>query len=125
MCLRTKMLEPAIAQKDIVVYKWLNEKEDKLYAPYYRHFNYTLNKEHKTFLFCIYGTVNDGFHSIKNRITAVFHYAKYGCINKANLFKCVIPKGSKYYTGQDTSGSNKGFASDTIIIKRKLIFNLF
>ena len=125
MCLSTKMLEPAIAQEDIIVYKWLNEKEGKLYAPYYRHFNYKLNKKYKTFLFCILGIVNDGFHSIENRITAVFHYARYGCINKASLFKCVIPKGGEYYKGVDSTSNNKGFVSDTIIIKRKLIFNLF
>ena len=118
------MLEPAIAQKDIIVYKWLNKKEGKLYAPYYRHFNYTLNKEYKEFLFCIYGIVNEGFHSIKNKIKAITHFAKYSCIDKPCLYKCVIPKGSEYYEGEN-GFFIKGYASDTIIIKRKLIFNLF
>lgn len=37
------------------------------------------------------------------------------------LFKCIIPKGSKYYIG---SHYRNEYCSEKLIIKRKLIFNL-
>lgn len=125
MCLYIKMNKPAIAQKDIIVYKWLDKRNNQLYPPFFSNkMIYKLDKEYHTLLYERLGEVNAGFHSIKNRIEAITHVAKCKCNNKPCLCKCIIPKGSKYYQGKDCADI-KGYASNKIIVKRKLIFNLF
>lgn len=131
MCLYTKQILPKVAKKDIVVYKVLDHN---MFSPYYG-LSYLLNRkitsklmryDHvwnpSTQIFI----VEEGLHAYTKRRVA---YVKQHYLNKVDgedflttysVYKAIIPKGSKYYIGL-----NGDIASDALIIKRKLWFNLF
>lgn len=122
MCLITTKNIPEIAQEDIVCYKYyIVEKKDgkeKLTSPYYGVSAPNLNKTVSTKLDRIssptgfdiindsaYYAVQKGFHSFKylkhviqdietwKDIRTRIEYPNY------KVFKCIIPKGTKYYEG--------------------------
>lgn len=125
MCLLTKLKQPLVAEKDIVVYKFLDDlyHDGFLYSSI-RRSKYVLNKVYETKLvkkrdsikpelYCIY----NGYHAFSTLIGAKLHkdYGRY-------IYKAIIPKGSLYYT--PIKGCND-IVSNKIIIKRKLWFNIF
>lgn len=121
MCLITTKNIPEIAQEDIVCYKYyIVEKKDgkeKLISPYRRVSAPNLNEAVNTKLDKIFSPtgfdINDsayykiqkGFHSFKyfkhviqdietwEDIRTRIEYPNY------KVFKCIIPKGTKYYEG--------------------------
>ena len=123
MCLfKLKHKSYQIATEDIVVYKILN---NDMKSPY-QLFQYELNhlyKKHWDEDFISYCNENsylggNMFHSCVD-----LNYCNYLYRNNDSqiLVKCIIPKGSKYYTGivvLNTDGqSYKEFSSNQIIIK--------
>ena len=57
------------------------------------------------------GTVNQGFHSYKDLHSALVFMARtpFSCL----AVECIIPKGAKYYTGEDGDNS-EGYASEKL-----------
>lgn len=122
MCLYTKWKKPKKAEKDIIVYKILSKN---CISPY-MDFAYDLGVKYDTDMESYKGMFTNGFY-----ISAGFHaftskrallnsdLKKYSLIVVA--FKCIIPKGSLYYI----SSCKREIVSDSIIIKRRLLFNRF
>jgi len=123
-----------IADKEVVCFKVLMIEEDgTLRSPYF-HKKWELGKEEIQKL-------NNGevtHHGRKGGESVIEKYTidgLYTCVNKKSakrllgfiksktkiklrIFKCIIPKGSKYFVGLDE------LCSEKLIIKRQLIFNL-
>lgn len=122
MCLYTKWKKPKKAKKDIIVYKILDEN---CISPY-RGFAYNLGVKYDTnmksykemFISGLYIYV--GFHAFTSKRALLKSYLKKEFIS-AVAFKCIIPKGSSYYI----SSCKKEIVSESIIIKRRLLFNRF
>ena len=131
MCLITTKNIPEIAQEDIVCYKYyIVEKKggkEKLISPYYRVPAPNLNEVVSTKLDKIslptgfdikdsaYYTIREGFHSfkcLKHVIQDIDTWIKYP---NYKIFKCVIPKGTKYYEGKSNESSS--YCSESIILK--------
>lgn len=118
MCLYTKWQKPKKAEKDIIVYKTLYKN---CVSPY-RGFVYNLGVKYDTDMeFC--GSkytdglfVEAGFHAFTNKRALLRSFLPAGV-----AFKCIIPKGSSYFI----SAYKKEIVSDSIIIKRRLLFNIF
>lgn len=117
MCLVTSQSEPLIAKKDIVVYKCLIKQATTLVSPYIG-FVYKLRTLYEASLgVTIHNDITviaEGFHA---------YYDKKKSLHKWNneVYKCIVPKGSKYYL----SKKDGEIVSDKLIIKRKLLFNRF
>lgn len=117
MCLYTKWQKPKKAEKDIIVYKTLYKN---CVSPY-RGFVYNLGVKYDTDMeFC--GSkytdglfVEAGFHAFTNKRALLRSFLP------GVAFKCIIPKGSSYFI----SAYKKEIVSDSIIIKRRLLFNIF
>lgn len=122
MCLYTKWKKPKKAKKDIIVYKILREN----YISPYRGFSYNLGIKYDTDMDFFTDPYDDGLY-----IDVGFHaFTSKRALLKSNLkkyfstgivFKCIIPKGSSYYI----SSHKREIVSDSIIIKRRLLFNIF
>lgn len=138
MCLITKQKEPFIADKDITVYKMLDENSsDSAYSPY-QSYHYKLNELYQTIIeedeyICCFDNVDqteieiDYPHWMFDRVFKEYGLKAFGSgfhstfkterldKYKTTIFECVIPKGSEYYIGfTDLVISNQ------IIIKRKI-----
>lgn len=118
MCLYTKWKKPKKAEKDIIVYKIL----DKNCISPYRGFVYNLDVKYDTDMKSYEGMftsglyIDVGFHAFTSKRALLK-----SCLKPPTAFKCVIPKGSSYYI----SSCKKEIVSDSIIIKRRLLFNRF
>ena len=118
MCLYTKWKKPKKAKKDIIVYKIL----DKDCVSPYRGFKYNLGVKYDTDMESFNTPFDNGLY-----IDVGFHaFTSKRALLKSSLksriaFKCIIPKGSSYYI----SSCKKEIVSDSIIIKRRLLFNIF
>ena len=123
MCLfldtsRNKGGEPLVAKKKIKCYKYLRPTENGGTAPFFGY-KYTFGVENHTQMELTDRFVTKGFHAFQSRfrgLEAVLlcPYEKYG------LYKCIIPKGAKYYLG------NYGeIVSDTMIVQSKYSITLF
>jgi hypothetical protein len=120
MCLVIKSEHPIVAEKPITCYKVLWHKEDKLYSFVYSTFEWEMNKVHTTTLQegekleDGRGTVNQGFHSYKDLHSAWLSINRAPCeCLECLAVECIIPKGAKYYTGED--GDNlEGYASEKL-----------
>jgi hypothetical protein len=92
------------ATEDIVVYKFLVTCPDgSLRSPYMPNFKWDIGKEYTAnrAKFVHYTTVKDGyFHSYRRETDAHRRRQIYGA-PEANVYKCIIPKGSYYYVGYD------------------------
>lgn len=103
MCLIVNKVIPFIAKKDIICYKIYVKKEGYLSSPYFGHTpsvrNFTelepnpISSDHKYI-------INKGFHSFKHLKDAKRDTQFYPFLYTNNIiYKCIIPKGSKYYRG--------------------------
>lgn len=154
MCLVTNTPIPIILEKDLVVYKVLWKLGNRIYSIYQDH-RYDIGKiyyeeeigiEPNNIIgqempdgYCVY----EAYHACTTLDRANYHIGEMrkcrlviskgfkvffdrGCddigeIRKYRIYKCVIPKGSKVFFDR---GCDE-IASDTIIIKRRLLFNRF
>ena len=127
MCLVTNTPIPTILDKDLVVYKVLYKLGNRIYSIYQDH-RYDIGK--------IYyeeeiGIVPNIIRGQKTPDGYCVYEAYHACttLDRANehldtgmkyrIYKCIIPKGSKVFFDR----SCDDIASDTIIIKRRLLFN--
>lgn len=127
MCLVTNTPIPTILDKDLVVYKVFYEENGTIYSPYVNmkyHIGKLYHDEEIEVCSTIQGkyTIFKAYHSCLTR-----HAAKWYLELKEDnhrIYKCMIPKGSKVFFGTGVL-SDGDIASDTIIIKRRLLFNIF
>ena len=115
MCLYTKQVEPKMAEKDIICYKFYKRYNKILISPYQGfaapEIGITTNANlGKSYIpendnlyihnYCGFKRVDEGFHSFKT-LEEVKHKVN-GYRNSLNLviFKCIIPRGSSYYEGK-------------------------
>lgn len=123
MCLVTNTPIPIILEKDLVVYKVLYKLGNRIYS-IYQDYRYEIGK--------IYYDEEIGMEPVdEDQILAGYRVfeAYHACttLERANdhldktsrIYKCVIPKGSRVFFNIDCDE----IASDTIIIKRRLLFN--
>ena len=106
MCLITTKNIPEIAQEDIVCYKIYILIEDELLSPYQGSPAPAINKVTNTLLDRAYLSnyrgaymISKGFHSFKyldDLIKELDFWQSYDI----KIFKCIIPKGTKYYEGK-------------------------
>ena len=109
MCLVTTQLEPKIADKDIVCYKFVKRTNIKgIYKSNFQKFEYVIrqlytnnldirfaNKNIKHFYKCFYKIEEGMFHSYENHLYPVILSPLPNCA----LLKCIIPKGAYYFEG--------------------------
>lgn len=126
MCLVTNTPIPTILDKDLVVYKVLYKVGSHIYS-IYQDYRYDIGK--------VYHDEEIGIEPdyiedlIPNGYDVFEAYHACTTLERANdhlgkgyhIYKCVIPKGSKVFFDR----SCDDIASDTIIIKRRLLFNRF
>lgn len=126
MCLFTEQKEPKIADKDIIVYK-VGKITNKQFISPYQYYSYTKNelqreiKIHSEITHIIngyyYRVVDEGYHAYLTFRRALNSFYLIG----KHIGKFIIPKGSKYYIGDDGDGD---IVSSQIIYKGKInIFN--
>ena len=106
MCLITTKNIPEIAQEDIVCYKIYILIEDELLSPYQGSPAPAINKVTNTLLDRAYLSnyrgaymISKGFHSFKyldDLIKELDFWQSYDI----KIFKCITPKGTKYYEGK-------------------------
>lgn len=120
MCLVTYFKNSSIAKEDITCYKIYVERQGMMLSPYQPAFMPKINITVYVLNFCdsysligniervetkglppLYG-VDFGFHSFFLKEDAESFASE---LFKAKVYKCIIPKGSKYYYG---SFANKG-----------------
>ena len=125
MCLVTNTLIPTILDKDLVVYKVLYKLGNRIYSKY-QDYRYDIGKiyhDEEIGIECV-----DKYQILEYRVFEAYHActtlerAKVHLdaeVRMYHIYKCVIPKGSKVFFDRDCDD----IASDTIIIKRRLLFN--
>lgn len=129
MCLVTNTPIPIILEKDLVVYKILWKLGNRIYS-ISQDYEYNVGKiyhdeeigiEPNNIIgqempdeYCVY----EAYHACTTLDRANEHLDT-GI--KCRIYKCIIPKGSKVFFDRDCDE----IASDTIIIKRRLLFNRF
>lgn len=118
MCLITTKNIPEIAQEDIVCYKFYKLRENKLFSPYQDVLAPNINEVANTELGKVHlydsNIVMKGFHSYKyldDLIRELYFWQSYDI----TIFKCIIPKGAKYYEGK--FGESPSYCSESIILK--------
>lgn len=124
MCLVTNTPIPTILDKDLVVYKVLYKLGNRIYS-IYQDYRYDIGK--------IYHDEEIGMEPVDEDQTLEYRVfeAYHACttLERANdhlgtghhIYKCIIPKGSVVFFDKHCDD----IASDTIIIKRRLLFNRF
>lgn len=142
MCLFTYREKPFVASDDIVTYKWLRPKHTffsrlfgtikKLKSPV-MNFEYKLGKTYSTTfkesevkqrLYRKFEgkMISKGFHSNASRNN--FNYSHPTGVNPTVLVKCIIPKGTRYYTSEsDIPTSDIEIVSECIILKEIVNFD--
>lgn len=141
MCLYTYREKPFVASYDIVTYKWLKPKHTffsrlfgtiKKFKSPIMDFEYKLGKtysttfkesevEKKLYRKFEGKMISKGFHS--NASQNNFNYSNPPGINPTVLVKCIIPKGTRYYSNeQDTPINDIEIVSECIILKEIVNF---
>lgn len=127
MCLITSTPIPTILDKDLVVYKVLYKLGNRIYSRY-QDYRYDIGKVYHDEEI---GVVPSEIIGQKILDEYGIYKAYHACttLDRANehldtgmkyrIYKCVIPKGSKVFFDRGCDD----IASDTIIIKRRLLFN--
>lgn len=127
MCLYTQQKTAEIAQKNITVYKtvYITEQPELIISSALRFFKYKIglsykesrwNDSSKSLLIpSLLRMVNYGFHS----------YVKYWdafriCGTNKAVLKCVIPKGTKYFLGEDGTGDKNYCSEELRVVAYKL-----
>ena len=122
MCLITTKNIPEIAQEDIVCYKiYILIAEDELLSPYQGSPAPAINKVTNTLLDRAYLSnyraaymVSRGFHSLKY-VGDLIKELDFWLYSDIKIFKCIIPKGTKYYEGKFSDFPS--YCSESIILK--------
>lgn len=115
MCLRTKQTKPQIATEDIICYKIIHKDMTSLF---HKEFKWELGKVYHTEMtttlssFFMNIMVEQGFHSYSTLKATREGY--YSSSEPCIAVKCIIPKGSEYYTG--SHGIRDGYTSERIIL---------
>lgn len=129
MCLVTNTSIPIILDKDLVVYKVLYKVGSRIYS-IYQDYRYNIGKIYyneelgiepvyrKGQGIIIGYCVHEAYHACTTLYGAKEHRGK---VREYRIYKCIIPKGSKVFFDRYCDE----IASDTIIIKRRLLFNRF
>ena len=132
MCLITTKNIPEIAQEDIVCYKFyilimegdINYDKNGLLSPYQGSLAPTINKVTNTLLDRAYLSkytavymVGRGFHSFKY-LDDLIEELDFWLSFDIKIFKCIIPKGTKYYEGK--FGDFPSYCSESIILKETI-----
>ena len=124
MCLITTKDIPEIAQEDIVCYKIYILIEDELLSPYQGSPAPAINKVTNTLLDRAYLSkytavymVGRGFHSFKY-LHDLIEELDFWLSFDIKIFKCIIPKGTKYYEGK--FGDFPSYCSESIILKETI-----
>lgn len=122
MCLYTKWRKPKKAERNITVYKILDVNCVSPYRGFVYNLGVKYNIDMKLCDSSYYGDlfIEDGFHAFTSKKALLKSHLKRDFI-PAKAFKCIIPQGSSYYI----SSCKKEIVSDSIIIKRRLLFNIF
>ena len=128
MCLKTTLLQPMVADKDIICYKVLrrrkkeensNNPEFELYSYYYPYFMWEFDKIYHTKIESDIdedgiNMLTQGFHSYMDFADAKQDYEN--SYISAAVVRCIIPKGCFYYIGFQ-GYSEPGYVSTKLIIK--------
>ena len=136
MCLITTKDIPEIAQEDIVCYKFyvLHKVKDDINLPSYDKDGYLspyqgmpapiINEVTNTLLDRAYLSkytavymVGRGFHSFKY-LDDLIEELDFWLSFDIKIFKCIIPKGTKYYEGK--YGDFHSYCSESIILKEAI-----
>jgi hypothetical protein len=126
MCLYTQQKTAEIAQKNITVYKtvYITEQPELIISSVLKFFRYEIGLSYKEprwddrskpFMPSLHKMVNYGFHS----------YVKYWdafriCGTNKAVLKCVIPKGTKYFLGEDGTGDRNYCSEELRVVAYKL-----
>lgn len=105
--------EPLIAEKKIKCYKYLIPTENGGSAPFYKY-KYTFGIENHTQMELEDIFVMKGFHAYQSRFKGLEIVLIHRPFEKYGLYKCIIPKGAKYYLGRYGE-----IVSDTMIVQSK------
>lgn len=103
--------EPLVAKKKIKCYKYLTPTENGGIAPFFEY-KYTFGVENHTQMEVTAGFVTKGFHAFRSRFKGMEIVLIYLPYEKYRLYKCIIPKGAKYYLGRYGE-----IVSDTMIVQ--------
>lgn len=105
--------EPLVAKKNIKCYKYLRPTENGGIAPFYEY-KYTFGIENYTQMELEDIFVMKGFHAYQSRFKGLEIVLIHRPFEKYGLYKCIIPKGAKYYLGRYGE-----IVSDTMIVQSK------
>lgn len=127
MCLITNTTIPTILDKDLVVYKVLFKSCNGI-CSIYQNYRYDIGKIYHDEEFGIEPNRIMG-QIIPDEYCIFEAYHAYTTLDRAKrfldsvscIYKCIIPKGSRVFFDKYCDE----IASDTIIIKRRLLFNRF
>ena len=124
MCLITTKNIPEIAQEDIVCYKIYILIEDELLSPYQGMPAPAINEVTNTLLDRAYLSnyrgaymISKGFHSFKY-LDDLINELDFWQSFDIKIFRCIIPKGTKYYEGK--FGDFPSYCSESIILKETI-----
>ena len=125
MCLITTKNIPEIAQEDIVCYKFYKLCDnDELFSPYQGSHAPAINKVTNTLLDRAYLSnyratymISRGFHSFKY-LDDLINELDFWQSFDIKIFRCIIPKGTKYYEGK--FGDFPSYCSQSIILKETI-----
>lgn len=131
MCLISFEREPVVAQEDIVVYKVVRLTENSEFlAPICRNIRYRIGASYKEKHFdCTrsrcelpYKIVEHGYHTFGKEDDALEYASALTeayCVDHCVL-KCVIPKGTRYYSGKHNRHAVHCHCSEVLTVKKKL-----
>lgn len=147
MCLYSNTNIPKIADSDIICYKILIKSEDEYYSPLMSSFSYCLNSLNKPtdefnylenkidYRFGLFFLIDIGYlhcltinglneYTIKDALQCDYKYPLSLC-SSAYIARCYIPKGAKYYVGQDNDiCSNLLFVTDDIVSIKDFMYHI-
>ena len=113
MCFRKLRIKDTlkVAKNDIVCYKILRSVDTDLRSPFQRKFKWD-NRRVKTSYLDITNskkTISDGFHSFIEIKNASYYRRQFYSLKvpECQVYKFIIPKGSKYYQNKSQYVSNK------------------
>lgn len=119
MCLVTKLTSPIITKEPITCYKVLwRLGVNQLRSYFHSEFEWEMDKVHATTLHKGkklengLTTVYQGFHSYKD-LQSTMRFLSTTQLTSVAV-ECIIPKGAKYYDGED-GDHREGYASDKLI----------
>ena len=138
MCLHLNLFTfKKTAKRDIHTFKILYESPKNPNKPqsFIQNYEYELGKLNTTKLTYDITHINYGFHSLATEQAVIDYSTEITFLlskNVLGIYRCVIPKGAKYYKGKYFKRINgkfvpmlEGMASNQIIIKERIEFSEF